>query len=371
MTSSLLQRWSVSDEDGYVAAYAYALLVSAYAFAKAVSSPYVGFLSDRFGRRPVLVATLVCTALALLLCGRATTFSGVLACRLFTGCVANGGLLTARATDMATSHMRRTRLFALFTTSWAVARVVAACLMRAVKMEIGGACALACGCEFAAALIAALAFREQGLSPQTPRRKMPEPTKTRPSLRGLAREVLSERLAYALFITAMLTPRVDAASFVWKRFGAGPEAVGVLKALEAVAVVVVSLTPAAQALEVRFGGAGAAVVAACCVSGGWLGIAAAPSMSLLYVLVFLRSCCAALYDPAARSLCFQRATSSNQKSGSLMGIQNSMKGATQVFGFLARCLLNVTVRGVAALRLGGLVPSQRLQHRGGVRRGRL
>ena len=55
MTSSLLQRWSVSDE-GYVAAYAYALLVSAYAFAKAVSSPYVGFLSDRFGRRPVLVA---------------------------------------------------------------------------------------------------------------------------------------------------------------------------------------------------------------------------------------------------------------------------------------------------------------------------
>ena len=63
MTSSLLQRWSVSDEDGYVAAYAYALLVSAYAFAKAVSSPYVGFLSDRFGRRPVLVATLVCTCL--------------------------------------------------------------------------------------------------------------------------------------------------------------------------------------------------------------------------------------------------------------------------------------------------------------------
>ena len=53
---------------------------------------------------------------------------------------------------------------------------------------------------------------------------MPEPTKQRPSLRGLAREVLSERLAYALFITAMLTPRVDAASFVWKRFGAGPEA---------------------------------------------------------------------------------------------------------------------------------------------------
>lgn len=331
MTTQLLKKHAIEDDEGYMAAYAYAILVSAYAFAKAVSSPYVGFLSDRFGRRPILVATLVCTALALLLCGRATTFSGVLACRLFTGCVANGGLLTARATDMATSHMRRTRLFALFTTSWAVARVVAACLMKVMKMDLGGACALACCCELVAAFIAAFSFKEQ-LTPRHAARKLPEAPKTRPSLRALAREVLSERLAYALFITALCTPRVDAASFVWKRFGAGPEAVGVLKALEAVAVVVVSLTPASQALQFRFGGAGAAVVAAGCVSGGWLGIAAAPTMTVFYILVFLRSCCAALYDPAARSLCFQRATSSSQKSGSLMGIQNSMKGATQVFG---------------------------------------
>ena len=51
---------------------------------------------------------------------------------------------------------------------------------------------------------------------------------------------------------------------------------GVLKALEAVAVVLVSFTPAAAELELRFGGAGAAVVAAVCVAVGWLGIAAAP-----------------------------------------------------------------------------------------------
>ena len=92
----------------HVSAYAYAILVSAYAFAKAVSSPYVGDLSDRFGRRRVLVATLVCTGLALLLCGRAERFATVLVVRLLTGCVANGGLLTARATDVATTHAQRT-----------------------------------------------------------------------------------------------------------------------------------------------------------------------------------------------------------------------------------------------------------------------
>ena len=118
-TTGLLNWWSGSaltsllgpGDDAYVSAYAYAILVSAYAFAKAVSSPYVGDLSDRFGRRRVLVATLVCTGLALLLCGRAERFATVLVVRLLTGCVANGGLLTARATaqDVVKRAKRRVR----------------------------------------------------------------------------------------------------------------------------------------------------------------------------------------------------------------------------------------------------------------------
>eukprot|EP00629_Pelagomonadales_sp_RCC1024_P006057 CAMPEP_0119279246 /NCGR_PEP_ID=MMETSP1329-20130426/20450_1 /TAXON_ID=114041 /ORGANISM="Genus nov. species nov., Strain RCC1024" /LENGTH=471 /DNA_ID=CAMNT_0007279783 /DNA_START=236 /DNA_END=1648 /DNA_ORIENTATION=- len=360
--NSLLEWWAgvlpastidVADES-YLAAYAYAMLVSAYPFAKAISSPYVGDLSDRFGRRPVLVATLFFTAFALFFCGKATTFSGVLACRLLTGCAANGGLLTARATDMAATHMQRTRLFGLFTTSWAVARVVAATLVRALKLDVGRACAMALLCELAAAVLAAAAFsdateaqRQARAQRRERRSRSPRPAaslsdsehgaKGRVSFRSLARSVLSERLAYSLFVTAMLTPRVDAARFVQKRFGEGPEAVGVLKALEAVAVVAVSFTPASRHLERAFGSSGAAVVAAVCVAFGWLGISMAPGMPVLYVVVFLRAGCAALYDPAARSLCFQRAKRANTrkggpKTGSLMGLQQSLKGATQVFG---------------------------------------
>ena len=106
-TKNLLQWWTARlgrEGDAHVSAYAYAILVSVYAFAKAVSSPYVGDLSDRFGRRRVLVATLVLTGLALLLCGRAERFWAVLLARLLTGCVANGGLLTARATDVAATR---------------------------------------------------------------------------------------------------------------------------------------------------------------------------------------------------------------------------------------------------------------------------
>jgi MFS family permease len=80
----------------------YAMAMSAYPFAKALSSPYIGHLSDRWGRRKVLVWTLIATAVCLHLCGVAQSYAAVLACRLLTGCVANGGLLTARATDIVT-----------------------------------------------------------------------------------------------------------------------------------------------------------------------------------------------------------------------------------------------------------------------------
>ena len=156
-SAHLLEWWGGGD-DGYAAAYAYAILVSAYALAKAVASPYVGDLSDRFGRTRVLVATLLCTAACLLACGRAERYGAVFACRLLTGVVANGGLLTARATDVAATHAQRTRLFALFTTSWAVARVTAAAVVRYFHTKIGSTCALAALCECVAGGIAAATF---------------------------------------------------------------------------------------------------------------------------------------------------------------------------------------------------------------------
>ena len=110
----------------------------------------------------------------------------------------------------------------------------------------------------------------------------------------------------------MLTPRVDAASFVWKRFGAGP-GVGVLKATGGRAVVAVSLTPAAQALEVRFGGAGPPwwppVVSR---EGGW---GSRPHRACLYCACarVSRSCCAAFDATRGAVLMLQRATSSTKK----------------------------------------------------------
>merc|ERR1712091_88030 len=61
----------------------------------------------------------------------------------------------------------------------------------------------------------------------------------------------------------------------------------------------------------------------------------AAAMAVLYCTVFARAACAAVYDPASRSLIFQRARdleADGHKTGSLVGLQQSLKGATQVFG---------------------------------------
>mmetsp|Transcript_10242 Transcript_10242/g.15474 ORF Transcript_10242/g.15474 Transcript_10242/m.15474 type:complete len:613 (+) Transcript_10242:88-1926(+) len=346
-------------KNAYLAAYAYAILVSAYPMAKALSSPYVGHLSDKIGRKSVLVATLVATGLCLACCGSAESYWGVLVARFATGCVANGGLLTARATDIAADHAQRTRLFSLFTTAWAIARVGAAVLVRLLTLDVARACKFAAWCEIAAAVIALIGFR--GIYPREidTKQKQTLPTANKPSFRNLAREMLSERLALCLFATSMLTPRVDATAFVSRRFGDEglAQSVGYLKAVEAVAVVTVGLTPVSKRLSKFFGEAGAAVLAALAVALGWIGVAYAPNILALYILVAIRAACAAVYDPAARSLVWARAADRKDKTpGSVAGLQQSLKGATQVFSsWLGAYLTTLSVSAPLAISAVAMV----------------
>lgn len=311
---------------------AYAISVSAYPLAKVVSSPYIGHLSDRFGRREVMCLTLACTGLSWHVCGSVESFWSLLACRLAMGCVATGGLLTARATDVAANDAQRTRLFSVFTTAWAGARVLAAVVVKLSLSDVRRACRAASVCGYASSFLACVAL-------SVGRRRRPPvarccvnansdlPRKhTKPSFRSLAREMLSERLAFLLFVSSLLTPRVDAAAFVSKQFGAGPEAVGSLKAVEAVAVVTVSLVGGGRWLSET---SSTAALAALLVSLGWLSVAAAPSMFALYPLVLMRGLFAAVYDPIARSIVFARAKR-HEHSGSFVGLQQSLKGASQV-----------------------------------------
>lgn len=81
---------------------AYGLVMSGYYLTKMISAPWIGFLSDRMGRRQALVVTLLGGALSFLVTKLWGQYSihGLIMCRLLMGCfAANGALMHAYIRD--------------------------------------------------------------------------------------------------------------------------------------------------------------------------------------------------------------------------------------------------------------------------------
>ncbi|WP_175923067.1 Tet(A)/Tet(B)/Tet(C) family tetracycline efflux MFS transporter [Burkholderia latens] len=89
----------------------YGILLALYAFAQFLCAPLLGTLSDRFGRRPVLLASLAGAALDYLLMALAPTLAWLYAGRLIAGITgANVAVATAYVTDV-TAEPDRARRF--------------------------------------------------------------------------------------------------------------------------------------------------------------------------------------------------------------------------------------------------------------------
>ena len=89
----------------------YGVLLALYAFAQFLCAPLLGVLSDRFGRRPVLLASLAGAALDYLLMAYAPTLAWLYAGRLIAGITgASVAVATAYVTDV-TAEPDRARRF--------------------------------------------------------------------------------------------------------------------------------------------------------------------------------------------------------------------------------------------------------------------
>lgn len=83
-------------------AMAYGLVMSGYYLTKMISAPWIGFLSDKVGRRQALVVTLLGGALSFFVTKIWGQYSiqGLIMCRLLMGCfAANGALMHAYIRD--------------------------------------------------------------------------------------------------------------------------------------------------------------------------------------------------------------------------------------------------------------------------------
>src|SRR3954454_8278253 len=72
------------------------LLYAAYPMCQLVAGPMLGRLSDRYGRRPILIASQAGTALSFLILGLAADFTVMLLARMLDG-ASGGNILVAQA----------------------------------------------------------------------------------------------------------------------------------------------------------------------------------------------------------------------------------------------------------------------------------
>ncbi len=100
-----------------------------YMVATALSTLFWGPLSDRLGRRQVILITLIFYVAASLSCALAATYSEFLISRVFQGIAASGGLVTGRAIirdshDSERSHRAMSYVLMLFALAPAIAPII-------------------------------------------------------------------------------------------------------------------------------------------------------------------------------------------------------------------------------------------------------
>jgi len=134
------------------------LLVSAFSFAQLVVAPAWGRLSDRYGRRPAILAGLIVTAVAYLIFGFASSVVVLLASRLIQGTGAGTiGVVQAYVAD-ASAPERRTHSLGWLSAVTSLGAVVGPAFGSAM-ISLGGRTAPGIGAAALSLLVAAFAWR--------------------------------------------------------------------------------------------------------------------------------------------------------------------------------------------------------------------
>ncbi|MET0181800.1 MAG: MFS transporter, partial [Caulobacterales bacterium] len=205
------------------------LAMGAYSLGQFIAAPLWGKLSDRIGRKPVLVIGLAVTAIAYVLLSHAQTIWEMGAARLFGGLMAgNAGAAFAAAADMANDKTRARNmglLGAAVGVAFILGPAIGALLVGpdANKEGFRRVCIVAAAFAGAAALAALLLFKETiskaERTANTPRQRSFTLLKTKPALAVFIGTSLLFLTAQALMETAF--GLWANAAFAW-----GPHEVG-------------------------------------------------------------------------------------------------------------------------------------------------
>lgn len=302
------------------------LLFASYSLSQLVASPILGSLSDRYGRRPVLLGSLMGTVLSFVMLALANSLWMLFAARVVDG-LSGGNISTARAyiSDVTTKD-ERAKAYGLIGAAFGLGFIFGPALGGALG-DISYA-APAWGAAGLAAI--ALVFTFVGLPETRQRSETSQPLPWREMPRMLTRPVLGRVLAVDfLYWVSFAVYQTTFALFGKIRFGWDVAEVGYLLTMVGVIGVVVQgglVGPVVKRLGERH-----TLVAGLFVAAAGLGAASfVYSVPIFIALLIPASIGAALSNPSLIALISQ--ASGEDEQGQVQGVSSSLESLGRTIG---------------------------------------
>ncbi len=310
------------------------LLMACYSFAQFISAPILGRLSDRMGRRPVLLLSLACSVVSYLWLAAAPMFWMLFAARLLAGAGA-GNIATAQAyiADVTTPEKRAKgmgMIGAAFGLGFTVGPAIGGLLAGSNPADAH----LARPALLAALLSAiALGLTASRLVESRPPSKCTieeRPGRLTLAMSALERPMLG-RLIVLFFVTICAFAGMETTFALWANssFGWGPEQIGWI--FFYIGILLAALQGGAIGkLSHRFGEARLVTWGAAVIGVGLLGLALAGSLWAVLVVTGLLSIGMGLLNPSVSSL-ISRLAGSDERGG-ILGVSQSASSLARILG---------------------------------------
>jgi DHA1 family tetracycline resistance protein-like MFS transporter len=313
--------------------FAVTMLMACYSLAQFVMAPVLGRISDKVGRRPVLLVSLVCSIASYVWLGLADTLWMLYAARLVAGAGA-GNIAAAQAyiADVTPPEKRAKGMgmigaaFGLgFTVGPAIGGVIAGADPTAA--DLARPAFLAAALSALALAVTAVRLKES-LAPGAVLGA--RPTRMALAKGALARPVLAN-LILLLFVTVSAFAGMETTFALWanSRFGWGPEQVGWV--FFYVGILLAALQGGLIGrLAQRFGEARLVIAGSAIIGLGLLGLAFAASLWEVLLVTGLLAVGMGLLNPSVTSLISREAGA--EERGGVMGVSQSASSLARILG---------------------------------------
>jgi DHA1 family tetracycline resistance protein-like MFS transporter len=313
------------------------LLLAVYSLMQLFTAPLWGKLSDRVGRRPVLIASMAASVLAYLWIGSATALWMLFAARAFAGaCAGNIAAAQAYIADV-TKPEDRAKGMGLIGAAFGLGFIIGPALggllagTDPVTADVETPAWVAAGLSFVALCGAALVLPES--LPADRRGQGPSHSRVSAILGVLGRPVLS-RLILIFFLVILAFAGMESTFALWAigQFGWGPRQVGYVFAYVGLISAILQGGLIGR-LTRRFGEERLLFCGLALIGAGLLVLPVSREIPILGIAVTLLALGMGLMQPSLNSLISRRA--GREEQGEVMGVSQSIGSLSRVLGPVA------------------------------------